>query len=288
MVASTKLNLLTARNLFLHTRVLCVFAVLLLAVCPVRAQKWQLVWSDEFNFASETSVDAAKWTAETGGTGWGNNERQYYTASTRNAYHDGRGALVITAIKEKLPSSSKCWYGECQYTSARLITKGKFAQTYGRFEARIKLPYGQGIWPAFWLLGADIDTVGWSQCGEIDVMENIGREPNIVHGTLHGPGYSGASSIGAAYTLPNGKRSADDYHVYAVEWEPDVIRWYVDNNLYHTLTPASLPNEAKWVFDHPFFILLNVAVGGRWPGEPDATTIFPQKMSIDYVRVYRR
>jgi beta-glucanase (GH16 family) len=169
-----------------------------------------------------------------------------------------------------------------------LKTQGKFSQKYGRFEARIKIPYGQGIWPAFWMLGADIEKKSWPKCGEIDIMENIGKEPGIVHGTIHGPGYSGANGIGAPLSLPPGQRFADDFHIYAVEWEQKVIRFYVDDHLYQTRTPANLPPGAKWVYQHPFFVLLNVAVGGGWPGSPDASTTFPQTMLVDYVRVYRR
>ncbi len=254
----------------------------------VSARTWTLVWSDEFNGPQGAAVDATWWTAEVGGSGWGNNEREYYTNSTRNAAMDGNGSLVITAIKEKLSRKNKCWYGRCRYSSARLITKNKFEQAYGRIEARIKIPFGQGIWPAFWMLGSNIDKAGWPTCGEIDIMENIGREPTIVHGTMHGPGYSGANGRGAAYTSPDGSRFADDFHIYAIEWEPNVIRWYVDGNLYQTRTPIDLPAGANWVFDHPFFIILNVAVGGNWPGNPDATTTFPQTMLVDYVRVYQR
>lgn len=261
---------------------------IVLSLSPAEAQTWRRSWSDEFNGRAGSGIDAAKWNAESGGSGWGNKELEYYTAGTKNAYMDGRGFLVIKAIKETLPQSFACWYGQCGYTSARLTTKNTFNQTYGRFEARIKIPYGQGIWPAFWLLGKKIEEVGWPACGEIDILENIGREPSIVHGTLHGPGFSGANGIGASYSLPRAGHFADDYHIYAVEWEPNVIRWYVDGKLYQRRTPADLPAGAKWVYDQPFFIILNLAVGGAWPGDPDATTSFPQLMSIDYVRVYRR
>lgn len=250
------------------------------------SRQWTLAWSDEFNGPAGALVDTTKWVADTGGHGWGNQERQYYTFH-ENAAFDGDGHLVITARQEPLNSSRRCWYGACRYTSARLKTKGKFEQTYGRFEARIRVPRGQGIWPAFWMLGNDIDAVGWPECGEIDVMENIGREPGIVHGTMHGPGYSGGSSIGNAYTLASAS-FADDYHVFAVEWMPGEIRWFVDGNEYHRTTPANLPAGATWPFDHPFFMLLNVAVGGGWPGDPDASTAFPQQMHVDYVRVYQR
>jgi len=138
------------------------------------------------------------------------------------------------------------------------------------------------------MLGDNIGTAGWPTCGEIDIMENIGREPSIVHGTVHGPGYSGGGGITAAYTLPNSRKFSDDFHTFAVEWEPNVMRFYVDGLLYKTRTPADLPAGAPWVFDHPFFIILNVAVGGGFPGNPDATTVFPQQMQVDYVRVYQR
>jgi beta-glucanase (GH16 family) len=213
--------------------------------------------------------------------GWGNNELEYYTNRTQNAHLQG-GNLVITALAENFTGSDGVTR---DYTSARLKTQGKFSQTYGRFEARIKIPYGQGLWPAFWMLGSNIDQIGWPNCGEIDIMENIGKEPAVVHGTIHGPGYSGAQGIGSPYSLPSG-RFADDFHVYAVEWETNAIRFYVDGNLYATRTPAELPAKAQWVYNTPFFLLLNVAVGGGWPGNPDGTTVFPQTMTVDYVRVY--
>jgi beta-glucanase (GH16 family) len=263
-------------------------ALLIPPAATARAQAWEIVWRDEFEGARGAAVDARKWTEESGGEGWGNKELQFYTTGAQNASLEGLGSLVIRASEETLPESFKCCYGPCRYTSARLVTRGKFSQAYGRFEARLRVPRGQGLWPAFWLLGEDIATVGWPACGEIDVMENIGREPSTVHGTVHGPGYSGAAGVGASYALPGGRRFADDFHVFAVEWEPRALRWYVDGRLYQTLTPDKLPAGAKWVFDHPFFILLNVAVGGQWPGDPDPTTTFPQTMTVDYVRVYRR
>ena len=242
-----------------------------------------LVWSDEFTGANGSSVDPAKWSFDIGGKGWGNNELETYTNRTANAELEG-GFLVITALRETFSGPDNITR---DYSSARLLSRNKFTQAYGRFEARIKIPYGQGIWPAFWLLGDNIRTAGWPHCGEIDIMENIGREPSVVHGTMHGPGYSGGDGISAAYTLPNGRKFSDDFHTFAVEWEPNVIRFYVDDHLYKTRTPADLPAGKTWVFDHPFFIILNVAVGGGWPGNPDATTVFPQKMLVDYVRVYQ-
>ena len=157
-----------------------------------------------------------------------------------------------------------------------------------QLEARLRIPFGQGVWPAFWMLGENIKQVGWPVCGEIDIMENIGREPSTIHGTIHGPGYSGGSGIGAPYSLPRNRRFADGFHVFAVEWEPAAIRFYADGALYKTTTPADLPAGARWVYDHPFFLILNLAVGGDWPGNPDASTTFPQTLQVDYVRVYRR
>lgn len=243
--------------------------------------KWNLVWSDEFN---GTQLDTKKWVYDIGGGKWGNLELEYYTNQSTNVAIQA-GKLVITARQEKYTDTNKAVWN---FTSGRLKTLGKFTQTYGRFEARIKIPFGQGIWPAFWMLGADIIKTGWPNCGEIDIMENIGKEPTIVHGTIHGPGYSGAGGIGDQYSLPQGQRFADDFHVFAVEWEPRVIRFYVDDHLYATRTPTDLPAGKKWVYDHPFFLILNLAVGGDWPGNPDASTIFPQTMLVDYVRVYSR
>ncbi len=248
------------------------------------AAAWKPVWSDEFNGPNGSPVDDSKWVSETGGGGWGNNELEYYTARVENASQQN-GNLVIKVLPEKYTGTDGVTRN---YTSARLKTLGKFSQTYGRFEARIKIPFGQGIWPAFWMLGDDIDKPGWPDCGEIDIMENIGKEPALVHGTIHGPGYSGEHAIGAAFALPGGPRFADDFHVYAVEWEPQAIRFYVDDHLYSTRAPSDLPKGAKWVYDHPFFLLLNVAVGGYWPGNPDSSSAFPQTMLVDYVRVFQR
>lgn len=247
-----------------------------------------MTFKDEFNKAANSPADSSKWTAEIGGQGWGNQELQYYTNSIENAYHDGNGSLVIKVIKLTPPLNLSCWYGPCQYTSARLITKGKFDQKYGKFEARIKIPRGQGMWGAFWMLGNDIDKVGWATCGEIDIMENIGREPSIVHGTIHGPGYSGGNGIGAPFSLPNNPAFADDFHVYSTEWSENLIKFFVDKKLYKTITSSDIPANSRWVFDHPYFMILNFAVGGHWGGVPDNTSVFPQTMLIDYVRVYKK
>ena len=246
--------------------------------------KWRLVWSDEFTWTNGPAVDTTKWGFNIGGKGWGNNELQTYTDRTTNAFVRN-GLLNIKVLREKFTGPDNI---SREYTSARLLTENKFTQRYGRFEARIKVPYGQGIWPAFWMLGDNIRTAGWPQCGEIDIMEYIGREPFKVFGTLHGPGYSGANGLSTTRTLTNGKKVSDDFHTFAIEWEPNVIRFYIDRMLYKTRTPAELPAGASWVFDRPFFLILNVAVGGNFPGNPDATTVFPQSMQVDYVRVYKR
>jgi beta-glucanase (GH16 family) len=244
---------------------------------------WVLTWSDEFDDADGSAPDPKKWTAETGGGGWGNNELEYYTARRMNSRVE-KGNVVIEALQEKFTGPDGVTR---EYTSARLKTQNLFTQKYGKFEARIRIPKGQGMWPAFWMLGDDFPTAGWPACGEIDIMENVGSEPATIHGTIHGPGYSGDKSLGAPYALPSGN-VADDFHLFAVEWEPKEIRFYVDGQPYETRTPADLPARARWVFDHPFFLILNVAVGGNWPGSPDASTKFPQEMLVDYVRVYSR
>ncbi|MEU0129971.1 MULTISPECIES: family 16 glycosylhydrolase [unclassified Streptomyces] len=241
-----------------------------------------VTFSDDFNGAAGSAVDGGKWQIETGDN-VNNHERQYYTAGNRNATLDGQGNLVITARKEN-PGNYQCWYGRCEYTSARLNTSGKFSTTYGRVEARMKIPRGQGIWPAFWMLGTDIGSVGWPNSGEIDIMENVGFEPSTVHGTLHGPGYSGSGGIGAGYSLPGGQAFADAFHTFAVDWSPNAITWSVDGTVYQRRTPADLGGN-RWVFDKPFFVILNLAVGGYWPGDPDGSTVFPQQLLVDYVRV---
>ncbi len=245
---------------------------------------WKLVWSDEFNGPNGSSVDRTKWVVETGGEGWGNQELEYYTDRAQNAFLED-GHLVIRALAEKYTGPDGV---ARNYTSARMKTLGKFVLTYGRFEARIKVPAGQGMWPAFWMLGDDIDKVGWPACGEIDIMENIGKEPGIVHGSIHGPGYVGSVGIEAPYTLPGKQRFADDFHIFAVEWDPDSVSFFVDKDMYVKRTRADLKPDWKWVFDKPYFLILNLAVGGDWPGNPDATTIFPREMLVDHVRVYQR
>jgi beta-glucanase (GH16 family) len=243
------------------------------------SSEWKLVWSDEFDGGAGQPPDPAVWTPEVG-TGWGNAQLEYDTDRVENASTDGQGNLAITAIRES--------YQGRQYTSARLITQGKREQRLGKIEARIKLPVGQGMWPAFWMLGANIDSVGWPTCGEIDVVEYRGQEPTVAIGALHGPGYSGGSPISRSTTLPSGEGLDQDFHVFSVEWDEKLVTWSLDGQLYHAVSSVDLPSGAPWVFDAPFFMILNLAVGGTFVGPPDASTVFPQTMLVDYVRVYER
>jgi beta-glucanase (GH16 family) len=249
---------------------------------------WRLVWSDEFNGPAGKPPSARRWTHEIGdGTangipGWGNDELEYYTDDPQNAATNGRGQLAITARQSD--GSLSCYYGPCQFTSARLISQHKAEFAYGRIETRIKVPAGAGLWPAFWSLGTNIGDVGWPQSGEIDIMEFVGRVPNEIFGTIHGPGYSGGASFGDTYDF--GVPVSDDFHTFAIEWQPDRIDWFVDGILYHSATPASVaPNQ--WVFNHPFYLILNLAVGGNFGGPLDPNVVFPKSMLVDYVRVYQ-
>jgi beta-glucanase (GH16 family) len=262
--------------------------VLSLAACgsggTVRAAPWTLVWSDEFD-GPAGPPDAAKWLHDVGAgpnnDGWGNQQLEFDTDSTENAGLDGQGNLVITARQQAM--------GNKAYTSARLNTLGTFAQRYGRIEARIKLPTGKGLWPAFWMLG-DSCTVppGWPSCGEIDILELRGQDPTTVFGSLHGPEYFAANALSNHFQL-TGASFDQDFHVFAVEWDPTRITFLVDEQAYQTITADSVVGSRKtWVYDHPFFLILNVAVGGNFVGAPNAQTTFPQSMTVDYVRVSRR
>jgi beta-glucanase (GH16 family) len=250
---------------------------------------YTLVWSDEFNTPDGTTPDPQKWNYDLGGNGWGNHELEYYTNHPQNAQIKF-GNLVITAQKERVTDGE----GTRDYTSARIKTQSLFAQAYGRFESRIKIPKGEGMWPAFWMLGEDISTVGWPRCGEIDIMENIGKEPAAVHASLHGPAAPGSdpgnkkatADLTQKFSLLGNANVSDDFHIYAVEWEPTIVRFFIDQENYATFSKAQWPQNAPWPFDHKFFVVLNLAVGGDWPGPPDANTAFPQQMLVDYVRVY--
>jgi beta-glucanase (GH16 family) len=238
----------------------------------------KLVWSDEFDGPKGTPPDPSKWTPDIAGDGWYHHQLDYDT-NNQNVYQDGQGNLVLEARKGDA-TGYQCWYGSCQYTSARISTRGHFSFTYGRLEARIKIPFGQGIWSAFWLFGTNCAIVGWPACGEIDVMENIGKEPGTIYGTAHGPGL-----FTGTYTMKQGNFS-DNFHIFTLQWDNTSLKFFVDGNNYATLERNTLQNQQDWVYDHPFNIILNLAVGGDWPGEPNYTTAFPQKMYISYVRLY--
>jgi beta-glucanase (GH16 family) len=242
----------------------------------------QLVMQDEFDVVG--APNNALWGYDTGNgiNGWGNNELEYYTNRPQNIKVED-GMLKITALKESYMGSS--------YTSARILTKGKFEQKYGRIEARIKMPWGKGLWPAFWMLGANSESVSWPQCGEIDIMEYLGNNPTSVFGTLHGPDHLGSTDpkpydifVTKTYTLQN-NRFDTDFHVFGIEWGENYINYYVDNVLYNQITPFNY--TGVWVFNQPFYIILNLAVGGKLPGSPNSETVFPQTMLVDYVRVYQ-
>lgn len=246
---------------------------------------WQLAWSDEFNGLAGAPPNPAVWAHDTGNGngGWGNNELEYYTDSMSNAAMDGSGNLIITARKVAPQTQLSCYYGSCQYTSPRLLTKDRMQFAHGHIEARIRIPRGEGLWPAFWALGTNIEKVGWPQTGEIDIMENVGRLPRRLFGTIHGPGYSGANGFGGAYDAPGDL--ANEFHAYAVEWQPSRITWAIDGREYKSAMPQDVgPNQ--WVYNHPFFLLLNVGVGGSFVGPVGASTVFPQSMAVDYARVY--
>lgn len=235
----------------------------------------ELTLSEEFDTEGAPNSELWSYDIGTGENGWGNNEFQYYTDRPENVTVQN-GILIINAIKEQFNGSS--------FTSARLVTKGKFEQDYGRFEARMRLPYGQGIWPAFWLLGANIDEIGWPNCGEIDIMEYRGQNPTTLIGTVHGPGYSAGESISKSYNLEN-DRFDTGFHIFGIEWGPEYINYYVDDVLYNQITPKDVSGE--WVFNQPFYIIINMAVGGNFVGSPNTETTFPQTLLVDYVRVYK-
>lgn len=239
---------------------------------PLSYPGYTLAWNDEFN----TVIDPAFWGYDLGASGWGNNELENYTSNSANSYISN-GSLVIEARKES----------NGQYTSARMLSAGKKTFKFGRIDIRAKLPKGQGIWPALWMLGANINTVGWPACGEIDIMELLGHEPAKVYGTAHwgAQGSNNSIHVSGTKTLSSGDFS-DKFHVFSLIWENNKIRWYIDDVLYHTITPANT-GSANYPFNAEFFFILNVAVGGNWPGNPDASTVFPQKMLVDYIRVFQ-
>jgi beta-glucanase (GH16 family) len=242
---------------------------------------WNLVWNDEFN---GTQLATTRWNYEVNGYGGGNNELQYYTDRAENSFVTD-GKLHIVALEEEYTGPD----GTRDYTSARITTKGKGDWKYGRFDIRAKLPYGQGLWPAIWMMPTESVYGGWAASGEIDIMELLGHEPKVTHGTLHyGASYPNNVHSGDAYTLPSGS-FASDFHTFTLEWEETEFRWYVDGVHYHTMNDWYTENQMYPApFDQDFFMILNVAVGGNWPGNPDETTQFPQEMVVDYVRVYEK
>ena len=271
----------------MSVRLICTGLTLLLALSCSREhspvgddgeREYQLVWADEFDGPVDQLPDPANWTYDigNGSWGWGNNQLEYDTNDPANVSLDGEGNLRLTARQQAFQSFD--------YTSARILTRGLYEPMHGRIEARILLPVGQGIWPAFWMLGSNISSVGWPQCGEIDIMEYRGQQPSVILGTLHGPGYSGGQGISQHRSIsPAGFH--EDFHVFGVEWDSGGIRWTLDGELYHRVNRDQVPGP--WVFDQPFQIILNVAVGGNFIGPPNATTEFPQTMTVDWVRVYQ-
>lgn len=241
--------------------------------------KSKLVWED--NFDVDGVPNPLNWSFDLGGgaqnEGWGNNELQYYTNRLENSIVQN-GYLIITAKQELFEGAG--------YTSARIKTQNLFEKKYGRIEARIKLPQGKGVWPAFWMLGSNYDQVSWPQCGEIDIIEYLGNQPTQVFGTLHGPGFFGNNSISKKFNLSN-DRFDTDFHVFGIEWSENQVSWYVDNILYNQITRKKVEQAGgEWVFNQSFFMILNLAIGGNLPGSPNAETQFPQRMLVDYVRVY--
>ena len=268
---------------------LLVFISFILGLCENKVFNntvdWQLIWAQEFD---GKTIDRNVWNFEVGNghskgiPGWGNAEAEYYTDG-ENAYIEN-GILVIEARKEY----RKDQYGDYSYTSTRINTQEKFEIKYGRIEVRAKFPNGKGLWPAIWLLGSDIGKVGWPNCGEIDIVEFLGDNPNKIYGAVHGPGYSGGNGISGNYTTKN-PSFTEDFHTFGVVWDDESISFYVDDKIYHAISKASISSRGlKWVFDKPFFIIVNLAVGGYWPGYPDNTTKFPARMYVDYIKVWQK
>ena len=251
---------------------------------------WALVWSDEFDGPAGARVDPTKWSYDIGDgcargiCGWGNNEKEYYSDAPANAALNGHGQLMIVA--RIAPAGTTCYYGECRYRSAKITTLGKMLTTSGRVEARIRLAAGQGLWPAFWMLGCITPDMHWPDCGEIDIMENKGSQLSTTSSALHGPGYSGETPFAHSHKLPRGKL-ADDFHTFAVEWDSTQVRWFVDDNQHYAVTRNAVLRYGRSVLGQPLYVILNLAVGGHFDGDPASDAIFPATMLVDYVRVYK-
>ncbi len=261
------------------------------SVSPPPTITWIQVWSDEFDGPAGARVDNTKWSYDTadgcnggGGCGWGNDEKEYYTDSSENIALNGQGQLMIVA--RRAPAGVTCYYGPCRYTSAKITTRGKVLAAPGRVEARIKLPVGQGLWPAFWMLGHDNPIVPWPECGELDIMENKGSQPSTTSSALHGPGYSGATPFVHRHTLARGTVS-DDFHTFAVEWDSLHVQFFVDDTAHYRVTNVGIQQYGRSVLNQSFFLILNLAVGGKFDGDPQSDAILPATMLVDYVRVYR-
>ncbi len=252
---------------------------------------WVQIWSAEFDGVAGARIDSTKWRYDTadgcaaGNCGWGNDEKEYYTDSPDNIALNGQGQLLIVA--RRAPAGLTCHYGPCRYTSAKVTTRGKVEVSPGRVEARIKLPAGQGLWPAFWMLGHGFPAAPWPECGELDIMENRGSAPATTSSALHGPGYSGNTPFAHAYSLPQGT-FADDFHAFSVEWDSLSVRFFVDDTVHYVVTRGDVQHVGKSVLDQPYFLILNLAVGGTFDGDPASDAIFPATMLVDYVRVYKR
>jgi beta-glucanase (GH16 family) len=232
------------------------------------------IWTQEFEGPAGSAPDPSAWIAELGGGGWGDDQLQSYTRPPANTYLTGSGQLAIVAREDPdVPGG---------ISSARLTTRGLVSFQYGRIAARMKVPSAAGTWPAFWMLGTDIDTVGWPACGEIDVMEHVGSDPTAVHGTVHGTGYAGIGH-GVGHRFDTGSPQSDDFHTYSVDWKPGSVSWRFDGDEYFRVTAEHVPGP--WPFEKPFFLVINLAIGGRWQGnEPDASTL-PAELLIDWIRV---
>lgn len=260
-------------------------------VVPPVPRNWIQVWSDEFDGAAGSRIDGTKWGYDIGdgcrdgNCGWGNNEKEYYTDASENIALNGQGQLAI--IARSAPSGLTCYYGPCRYTSAKITTRGKVLVAPGRVEARIKLPAGQGLWPAFWMLGHTHPAIPWPACGELDIMENKGSQPNTTSSAVHGPGYSGATPLAHARTLAAGTFSAD-FHTFAIEWDPAHVRFFIDDTAHYAITRSALEQFGKSILDQPFYLIINLAVGGHFDGDPQSDAILPATMLIDYVRAYAR
>lgn len=286
----------TIRRAFVNAGVGC---IMLLGCAHAQAPQntgtssdWSLVWADEFNGAPGSDVDARYWKHDVGdgcaqkNCGWGNDEKEFYTAGTPNASVNGTGLLAVVA--RVAPPGMTCYYGACRYTSAKIHTKGKVQIAHGRVEARIRLPRGQGLWPAFWMLGSNIDAVQWPASGELDIMENHGSNVQQISSAIHGPGYSGGTTPFVHGNVLTSGSYSDDFHVFAVEWDSTQIAYSVDGSVHYRVTRGDIAQHGAWPFDQEFYIILNLAVGGQFDGDPKSDAMLPATMLVDWVRVYRR